>query len=442
MNYLIICSFYPPDSAISAVRPYMLAKYLTETGNNVTVLRSGAFNMKPDDSLPPLQNVKVISFLGTDSDAEKYSRGEYAPAGKAQEAFASVPIIIKQRFAGVYHFIKGPVYARDRIRRAKNHFLRQKEYIDQLDSEHFDVVFSTYSELENVFAGEYAAKRFHAKWVMDFRDPIVSRFSSQSVFWNLRTGKIQKYAIENADLVTTVSEGLSAELKQICSRANIQTLYNGYDEEDRAQDAGVADHGVSSNLSFCYTGQIYGARSDALRSFARSLNELAANRRIDLSGIEFHYAGTSSAVVRDLFSEYGLSDVLIDHGRLGRGEATAVQRQCDVFLVLSWNTRRSQGVLTGKFYEGIRADKPILAVVAGDLGNSELHALNEKYGYGFCQDMCGSSSLEEMNGFIEKAYREKAENGRLSFHLSKELKEAFRYDHLAKKLEALVEQIQ
>ena len=47
MKILIIATYYPPDTAIAAVRPYMLAKYLTQRGHDVTVLRSGLLNMKP-----------------------------------------------------------------------------------------------------------------------------------------------------------------------------------------------------------------------------------------------------------------------------------------------------------------------------------------------------------------------------------------------------------
>ena len=34
----------------------------------------------------------------------------------------------------------------------------------------------------------------------------------------------------------------------------------------------------------------------------------------------------------------------------------------DIFLVLSWSTKKEYSILTGKFYEGIRAEKPILVL--------------------------------------------------------------------------------
>lgn len=41
MKILIITTYYPPDTAIAAVRPYMFATHLTQLGHEVTVLRSG-----------------------------------------------------------------------------------------------------------------------------------------------------------------------------------------------------------------------------------------------------------------------------------------------------------------------------------------------------------------------------------------------------------------
>ena len=38
MRILILTTFYPPDTAVAAVRPYMLAKYLAQRGHEVTAV--------------------------------------------------------------------------------------------------------------------------------------------------------------------------------------------------------------------------------------------------------------------------------------------------------------------------------------------------------------------------------------------------------------------
>ena len=76
MDILIITTYYPPDTAVAAVRPYMLAKYLTQRGHKVTVLRSGDFYNSASDFFDMNIPVRVISFLGPDCPAERYARGE------------------------------------------------------------------------------------------------------------------------------------------------------------------------------------------------------------------------------------------------------------------------------------------------------------------------------------------------------------------------------
>ena len=76
MNILISTTYYPPDTAIAAVRPYMFAKYLVQRGHKVTVLRSGLVSYTGDNSADyQKQGVRVISYLGEDSPAEKIERG-------------------------------------------------------------------------------------------------------------------------------------------------------------------------------------------------------------------------------------------------------------------------------------------------------------------------------------------------------------------------------
>jgi hypothetical protein len=98
--------------------------------------------------------------------------------------------------------------------------------------------------------------------------------------------------------------------------------------------------------------------------------------------------------------------------------------------------------MTGKFYEGIRAKKPILTLISGTLPNSELNILNEKFRYGFCYEACRDDAhFRQLCDFLEKAYNEKMTTGKVQFEVNPELEAAFRYDHLAEQLEKFIESI-
>ena len=137
-----------------------------------------------------------------------------------------------------------------------------------------------------------------------------------------------------------------------------------------------------------------------------------------------------------------MESILVPHGYVSRAEAARIQCASDVFLVLSWNLKDSQGILTGKFYEGIRAKKPILSIISGDLPGSELYVLNEKYHYGFCYEDCrGEEQFSRLCDYLEKVYNEKLRYGSVRYQVNPELEAAFRYDHLAQQLEDFIRKI-
>ena len=154
--------------------------------------------------------------------------------------------------------------------------------------------------------------------------------------------------------------------------------------------------------------------------------------------IRIHYAGRDYAYLLQQAEKYGITEILVDHGYVGRAEAAKMQAQSDVYGVLSWNTKAEKGVLTGKLYEGIRAKKPILSLVAGNVPYSELNLINEKYHSGFCYENCRENEqFRALCDYLEGLYREKISTGTISYTPDAALETDFRYDTLSKKLEAL-----
>lgn len=432
MKILILTTYYPPDTAVAAVRPYMLAKYLTRRGHEVTVLRSGEFYNSASDFFDMGIPVRVISFLGENSPAERYARGEKTDfpcdTGKSRVAFLPAPL--KKLAINLYK----PIRFRNWQRGVAEKLEKQKAALDALKDEHFDVVFSTFADQENIAAGQYAAKLFGCKLIQDFRDPLArAPFYSG---WQYRfLKKIQTDAIISADGVTSVSHGLMKDLmRDVPISVPQMVLYNGY-EPIKASSEEACKQGI---FTMCYTGILYSGLSD-FTPLIQALHHLAKNGRIDLSKVRLNYAGRDFELLQQIARKMEMEDILVNHGYVGRAEAARLQNAADLFLVLSWNTRDSQGILTGKFYEGIRAKKPILSLISGDLPNSELNILNERFHYGFCHESCrGEAHFQELCDFLEKSYQEKMSLGKVAFDVNPELEAAFRYDNLAQQLEEFI----
>ena len=153
----------------------------------------------------------------------------------------------------------------------------------------------------------------------------------------------------------------------------------------------------------------------------------------------FDYAGPHFEMLQEQAQKYGVEAILVNHGFVSRGEAAQLQSKCDIFLVLTWNTREEKGVLTGKFYEGIRARKPILSLVSGDVPDSELNTLNEKYHYGFCcEESSGNAGTEKLKCWILDAYNRKQLGQSPVYKPEEGLFTDFTYKGLAQRLEKIM----
>lgn len=439
MNILIICSFFAPDSSIAAVRPFCLAKYLSKQGHKVTVLRSGNLNRMPDDSMSVEgDSFRVLSALGENCPAVRYEKYHEVPAMRSSHLKQIIPGRLYGVLKKAILTMGGPLLSFQQIRHAKTLFERQKRVIDSLAEEKFDIVFSTYGELENVWAGEYAASVLGAKWIQDYRDLIV-QWGSTGFVWNLATARIQKRAICLPDAVTCISSGLADTIIRIRGKKEqVYVLYNGYDGNGEQ----IIRQPKERKLRICYTGQLYAQREKALSVLLSSINKALADTTVSKSDFCFCYAGPHSFRVQNLMNQFQLSECLEDHGYVSRDEAEELQNSSDIFLVLSWNTKREQGILTGKFYEGIRAKKPILALVVGDAPDSELKRINENYHYGFCYEEAGGvDSFSALSSYLAGAAEMKLNGNQIPFFPRQELFSDFHYGTIAKRLAGIAEEL-
>ena len=439
MDILIITTYYPPDTAVAAVRPYMFAKYLTKRGHKVTVLRSGEFYNSASDFFDMSIPVRVISYLGPDSPAERYARGELTevPIIESKSRIGFLPERIRKPVSAVYNACMRQKRFERRQAAIAAKVEKQKAALDALRDEHFDVVFSTFGQQENIAAGQYAAKLFGCKWIQDFRDPLARRpFNTRRQYRYLK--RIQDDAIKKADGMTTVSEGFRRELldKLETSTPNI-TLYNGYEPTQQEAGKDLVEPGL---FTFCYTGILY--EFSDFTPLLLALKKLAADGSVDLTKIKLHYAGRDFEQLLEIARKLNMEGILDNHGYVSRAEAARLQSSADLFLVLSWNRHDSQGVLPAKIYEGIRAKKPILSLVSGNLSGSELSILNDRFDYGFCyEEAQGENCFAEMCKFLENAYNEKMTCGKVQYQIAPDFEAHFRYDNLAEQLEHFMEQL-
>lgn len=426
---LILCRAFAPDSVVGAKRLTMFAKYLSNLGNEVTVIRAGIIKGKPDESsaLKRSENLRIISYEGMDSPAEKFERGEYkendSASQKSDKNYVGYKNLKLYRlFRDVYYFFQ---YYVDNLHVYKS----AKREADKLYmSECFDCVLTTYSPLGITACGFYLKKKYGTIWVMDLRD-LMDNVGRTPIMRRINRRFQNKYA-NHADIITTPTQGfLNEVMEKTKSKAKSFVLYNGYEGDTFSESPKT--EGI---LRLCYTGTIH----DDLCSFEpvlKVLSELIDERLIDPNKVVFEYAGKNSDRFLYLYSKYVNKIKYIDHGYLTKTETLNLQRSSDLFLIMVMNLRDYTGVLTGKLCESIQNRLPVIGLVSGDLPNSELCQTIEKYKLGFCHETARAETTEQLKQYILQQYNNKIVTGATVYEPVKEAFSDFNYKKIVGKLD-------
>ena len=445
MRILIISTSFAPDNGIASKRTSMFAKYLLKLGHDVSVIRSGlVFGIAEKCNLKGLETARIYSYEGHDCAAEQFERNEaiaeYKPdkvPAYANKKKAAARMI---RFFGkTGHVILDPfTYYREKGLRISK--LIRKLYDENQKIRGFDVVISSFGPIGCVEGGEYIRDRESARWIIDFRDLMDNQ--TFTPINRLINGIRQKRYVRLADACLCVSEGNGNRLSGICRgqyAEKVKVLYNGYENKQDDELRSENDSRFTAKdrkLHICYTGILYGGRRDCSPLF-RAIREIKRDIPIRID-----YAGQDGELLKLQAAACGYEDMIDDHGYLSRTEVNKLQEAADLFLVLSWNTRNDQGILTGKFYEALQHRKPIIALVAGDTPDSELKMLIDRYHLGVCYEEAEKEpSIKRLRDYLDKQISRKQLGETMEYNPDESVFSRFQYQEIAKQLEQIMEQI-
>ncbi len=88
--------------------------------------------------------------------------------------------------------------------------------------------------------------------------------------------------------------------------------------------------------------------------------------------------GKDGAQMRAIASECGIEDIFEDEGFVKREQASLVQDQSHINLLLTSSSPEHQGVITGKLFEYLGSTNPILGMINGVI-DEELAAYFKNY---------------------------------------------------------------
>jgi glycosyltransferase involved in cell wall biosynthesis len=203
------------------------------------------------------------------------------------------------------------------------------------------------------------------RWVADLRDSLVAhphrRAERTSVRLKERTShSVARLVARSANAIVSVSDAIGEEVRALEPRGRLAVIPNGCDFDDFAG----LEYRPGQRFRITHTGSFFGKRSP--RPF---LSALAASE-LDVVA---RFVGDFRAADREWAAGLGLGDRLELHPFTSRRHALELQRDSEALLLLIPEAGgRGRGVLSGKVFEYLAAERPILAAVPPDGAAAEL----------------------------------------------------------------------
>jgi glycosyltransferase involved in cell wall biosynthesis len=211
-------------------------------------------------------------------------------------------------------------------------------------------------------------------WIADFRDPQVD-LNRGNVYWPALQHAFNRRILRRADQVVTVSQGLARYLERYGQP--VAVLRNGIDPALFPAEVSAP----SEHFTIAYTGSIYPGWQSAL-PVLEMLAGMIREGLLDAPRLRLRYVGKDQALWDAWAARCGLDGINQSSGLVGLEESLAIQRSSQINLLLSWSGPHFQGILTGKLYEYLAAQRPILALVQGGC-DAELAGILQSVGASF-----------------------------------------------------------
>jgi glycosyltransferase involved in cell wall biosynthesis len=206
----------------------------------------------------------------------------------------------------------------------------------------------------------YALQRLTGvRWVADLRDSLIAksdrRYERRTVRIKERTNRpVSRLVAREAEAIVTATQAIAAEMHALGARGSVAVIPNGCDFDDFK---GLVHH-RSEQFRITHTGTFLGDRS--------ALPVLEALIHVD-PAIVLRFVGDFRQAEHEWANRHGLNERIQLVGHVSRRRALELQRDSEaLLLLLPEGGGGSTDIPSGKLFEYLAAERPILAVAPED----------------------------------------------------------------------------
>jgi glycosyltransferase involved in cell wall biosynthesis len=352
VKILLVTMYFPPAGGGGVQRPLKFATHLPELGIETHVLAPDdpKWIHRDDELMPPtLAWVHRARYLG--------------PKGRkpAEELHGT---------QGLERFTKKAQLAGRRLlvpdENVSWNLTAIPTAIRIVKREGIDAILTTSPPSSVHLVGAAVKRATGVPWVADLRDSVVAHPHRSAERLLVRVKEQGEHAVaklitRSADAIVTVSDAIADEMRERNPKGPVVTIANGSDFDDFAG----LDHVPSQRFRITHAGSFFGKRDP--RPF------LTALKQSGLDDIVVRFLGDFRSSDREWAEQLELGDRLELIPYAPRRRSLELQRDSEALLLLIPEAGgRGKGVLSGKVFEYLAAERPILAVVPPDGAAADL----------------------------------------------------------------------
>ena len=342
MKVLIYAPYFPPYNAIGSIRSGNLVRFLVGQGVDVRVI--SASHEELDKSQPEAASREYVTHL-TWYDSNPQHQLQNRTSFNFRNNIETFPRL----FRLLRKIFRSVLYWPDRHQFWVKPALQESEKLLEIWKP--DLIFASALPASALIAAQKTALKHNIKWIADFRDLWAHNAFNET--WWLRD-KVncfwEKRILASASVVVTVSEDLASVLRQRHGR-EVQVIMNGFEKRNHSEPRKLKPPPIIIR----HMGSLYGDKRDPSPLF-RALKELGTDR--NKFRVEFY--GSDAGRINKLAESFGLLDIVRGYQKVSFQESLRLQATADLLLLVMWNDRKERGIFTGKFFEYVSTDNPIL----------------------------------------------------------------------------------
>jgi glycosyltransferase involved in cell wall biosynthesis len=206
------------------------------------------------------------------------------------------------------------------------------------------------------------AQYFKIPWIADFRDPWTNIDFYKDLHltsWaDKKHHELEKKVVQNADCVLVVGSTMKTEMEDIGAKKTI-VVANGFD-----YDYNNLDLELDKKFTITHVGTTGKNRNP--RVLWQALQKIIAQNKNFAEDCLVQLVGLTDDLVKKDIQNFQLQNNVVISDLVPHSKAIQIQKNSIINLLIINQTPNAKGILTGKFFEYLSVQRPILAIGPND----------------------------------------------------------------------------